>query len=54
MMNVPICNIGNFIDNDELWEYSTFSINNSDNLNNIAGDSNYLLDDFMNRVEEIL
>lgn len=31
MMNVPICNIENFIDNDELWEYSTFSKESTDN-----------------------
>ena len=44
-MNIPICNISNYISDEEMIEFTTYKLSKGEK---------YLLEDFMNDVEKLL
>lgn len=44
-MNIPICNISNYINDEEMIEFTTDKLSKGEK---------YLLEDFMNDVEKLL
>ena len=45
LMNIPICNISNYISDEEMIEFTTYKLSKGEK---------YLLEDFMNDVEKLL